>query len=163
VEGQFEQPEPRTNYARRAIGVAACLAPVALLLASLGVGLAFPRESSFGMGWAAAGLLVAGSNLYLAAVRPALYAWRHGSTEGMRNVSGVPLLGTLLVVVGGLVGFGDWRSAPAGLVALVIDTGGLPWLLVATWSDRALWDAERNALADRPRGDGSSDFTAPLT
>jgi hypothetical protein len=161
MEGQPGQPEPRTNYVRRAVGVVACFAPVALLLASLGVGLGFPRESGFGLGLATAGLVVAGFNLYLAAVRPVLYSWRHGSTEGMRNVSGLPVLGTLLVVVGGVIGFADWRSAAAGLVALVLDTCGLPWFLLATWSDRSLWDAGRNALADLPREAGASDLKPP--
>jgi hypothetical protein len=150
VAGQPGQPELRTNYARRAIGVVVCSAPVALLLASLGASRASPRESGFGIGLAALGLVVASFNLYLAAVRPALYVWRHGSTRGMRNVSGMPLLGTLLVVVGGIVGFADWRSATAGLLALVLYTGGLPWFLLATWSDRSFWDAEQNGRPDQP-------------
>lgn len=143
MEGQPEQPEPRSNYARRAVGIAACFAPVVLLLASLAVGLEWPRWSGLGIGLVAAGLLVAGLNLYLSVGRPALYAWRHGSTRGMRHVSGLPALGTFLVVAGGVVGFADWRSAAAGLVALALDTGGLPWFLLATWADRSLWDAER--------------------
>lgn len=59
----------------------------------------------------------------------------------MRNVSGFPVIGTLLVTVGGLIGFGDWRAATLGLVASAFDTGGLPWFLIATWRDRSLWDA----------------------
>jgi hypothetical protein len=129
------------NYTRRAIGAAICLAPVVLLLASVGVGLAHPRESGLGVGISVAGLLFGSCNLYLALIRPARYVWRHGSTEGLRHVSVVPLLGTLLVVTGGIIGFCDWRSAAVGIVALAIDFGGLPWFLVATWRDRSLWDA----------------------
>jgi hypothetical protein len=54
----------------------------------------------------------------------------------------MPLLGTLLVVLGGLVGLADWRSAAVGLVALVLDIGGLPWFLLATWRDRSFWGAK---------------------
>lgn len=54
------------------------------------------------------------------------YVWRHDLTEGLRNVSALPLLGTLLVVTRGVMGFCDWRSAVVGLVALAIDFGGLP-------------------------------------
>jgi hypothetical protein len=87
-----------------------------------------------------AGLLVGGINLYIAIIRPALYAWRHGSTAGLTNVSVAPLFGNLLVVAGGIVGFGDWRSAAVGLAALALDFGGLPWFLVMTWRDRSFWD-----------------------
>src|SRR5262245_12183729 len=82
VEDQNGQAHPRTNRARRAIGFAVCFTPFALLLASLGASLEFPRKSEFGIGLAAAGLLVAGFNFYVATIRPALYAWRHGSTKG---------------------------------------------------------------------------------
>jgi hypothetical protein len=58
----------------------------------------------------------------------------------MRNVSGLPLVGTLLVVLGGIAGFGDWRVGVIGLVVLALDTGGSPWFLVATWRDSGLWD-----------------------
>ncbi len=131
---------PRINYIRRTIGAAICLAPVVLLLASVVVGLAHPRESGLGVGLSLSGLLVGSCNLYLAVIRPSLYIWRHGSTEGLRNVSPLPLLGTLLVVTGEIVGFGDWRCAAVGMAALAIDFGGLPWFLVGTWNDRSLWD-----------------------
>jgi hypothetical protein len=101
----------------------------------------YPRRSGWGVGLASGGLLVGGFNFYLAVIRPLLYALRHGSSEGQRRVSGVPLLGTLLATAGGAVGFGDWRSAAIGLVTLTIDLGGLPWFLIATWRDESLWDA----------------------
>jgi hypothetical protein len=138
-----QEPEQRArwvNVLRRGIGAAVCLAPVALLLASFGVGLASPRESGVGVGLSVAGLLVGGINLYIAIIRPALYAWRHSSTAGLKNVSVAPLFGNLLVVAGGIVGFGDWRSAAVGLAALALDFGGLPWFLVMTWRDRSFWD-----------------------
>jgi hypothetical protein len=131
---------PHRNYTRRAVGAALCLAPVALVVASAVTGRYWPRTSPVGLAIVVGGLAVAGLNVYLAVIRPSLYVRRHGSTEGYRHVSGLPLVGTGLVVVGGAVGFADWRVAAVGLVVLAADLGGLPWFLVAAWSDRSLWD-----------------------
>jgi uncharacterized BrkB/YihY/UPF0761 family membrane protein len=144
MPGEPEQSGSGTNYVRRGLGIAICFVPVALLVASLGVGLAYSRQSGTGIGLAVLGLLVAGFNFYLSFVRPLLYAWRHGSFNGIKNVSGLPLLGTVLVVAAGIIGFADWRSTTVGLVALVLDTGGLPWFPLMTWSDRSMWDAEHS-------------------
>ena len=144
VEGPPKNAELRPNYHRRALGSFICLSPAVLLFASLGVGWGFPRQSGIGMGLIALGLLVAGVNLTLSFLRP----------------SGLPVVGTLLVVLGGLAGFADWRVATAGLVALVLDTGGLPWFLLATWRDRSFWDADSPTAAIQPRPSESSPATA---
>jgi hypothetical protein len=99
-----------------------------------------PHESGVGRGLVAVGLLLAVLNTFLSVIRPTVYRWRRGSMEGFRNISGFPLVGTFLVVLAGFVGFGDWRVATAGLVALAFDFGGLPWLLIATWRDHSFWD-----------------------
>lgn len=132
----------RTNYLRRGLGIVVCFAPVVLLLASLGVGLAYPRQSGIGIGLALFASLIAGLNFSLSFVRPLAYSWRHGSTKGMRNISGIPMVGTFFAAASGIIGFADRRSAAVGLAALIFDTGGLPWLLLMTWRDRSLWDAE---------------------
>jgi hypothetical protein len=141
MEDQPERPAPKFNPARRTIGAAVCLAPLALMMASAVAGRVRPRRSGTGVGLAIAGLLVATLNFHLGVIRPSVYARRHGSTDGLRNISGIPLFGTIFVVAGGLVGFGDWRAAAIGSVALALDLGGLPWFLVATWRDESLWDA----------------------
>lgn len=140
-EVQQKQPLVKTNYARRVVAIAVCFGPVGLLLVSLVAGFYYPRESALGVGLTGGGLAIAGVNLYLSFIRPALYVLRHGSKVGMRYVSGVPAIGTLLVVVGGVLGFGDWRSTAIGLAVLAADTGGLPWFLIYTWDDCSLWDA----------------------
>jgi hypothetical protein len=140
MEAPPDKPVPGYNYRRRALGIVICFFPVALLAVSASVGLVYPRESAIGIGFAVAGLLVAGLNLYLAMVRPALHFWRHRSRSDYQHISGLPLIGTLLVVVGGIIGFCDWRVAALGTLVLVLDFGGLPWFLVATWRDRWLWD-----------------------
>lgn len=133
---------PRTNYKRRIIGLAICLSPVALGATSLSIGLAYSRESKLGLGFAVAGLLLAGVNFYLSFIRPLIFAWRHRSTEQMHNASGLPLIGTVLIAAGAIVGFADRWTAIMGLLASALDTGGLPWFAFMTWHDRGLWDGE---------------------
>jgi hypothetical protein len=154
VEGEAEKPAPGYNYRRRVIGVVICFAPVALVVVSLAVGQVRPRQSGLGVALSVVGLLVGGLNMYLAAVRPAVYRWRCRSMDGYRNVSGLPGLGTLVVVAGGSIGFCDWRAAALGLLALAVDLCGLPWFLLATWRDRSFWDVpvpSSPVLPRRPR------------
>ncbi len=129
------------NYGRRGVGIVVCSGPVALMVASLAVGpcrfLGDPRS----IGLAVLGLLVGLCNVYLSIGRPWLYRRRRGSMEGYRHVSGIPLVGSLLVVAAGVVGFGLGVTAVIGLLALALDPGGLPWFLVATWRDESFWDA----------------------
>jgi hypothetical protein len=83
---------------------------------------------------------VAALNVSLGLLRPAVYRLRYGSTNGMRNFSGIPVLGTLFAIAAGVLGFGDPLTTVVGMAALACDIGGLPWFLVFTWSDRSLWD-----------------------
>jgi hypothetical protein len=80
-------------------------------------------------------------NFYLSFVRPVLFRWRYGSLEQYRFVSGVPGVGTILVVIGGLLGFGSVVTASVGLAAMLLDTGSSIWFLLATWNDSSFWDA----------------------
>jgi hypothetical protein len=80
-------------------------------------------------------------NFYLSFVRPVLFRWRSGSLEPYRHVSGFPIVGTILVVVGGLMGFGSVVTAFVGLLAISLDTGSSIWFLLATWKDSSFWDA----------------------
>ncbi len=138
----MSESTPKHNYLRRALAVAVCLSPVALLGASAGASPLLQRLSPLGISLTVSALLVACLNFYLGALRRPLYRWRHGAMQGCRNVSGLPLVGTLFVVFGGVVGFGDWRTAALGLVVLALDLCGLPWVLIATWRDTSVWDFE---------------------
>jgi hypothetical protein len=127
----------RTSHLRRGIGVLACLAPALLAGASL-VGAA-----AGGNGKSTAALvvmLVATSigalNFYLSFIRPMI----SGSRSDDRNVSGVPVVGTLLVVIGTVLGFGSVLCALLGLVVVAVDTGGSLWFLLSTWRDGSFWD-----------------------
>jgi hypothetical protein len=133
---------PRKNRLRRVGGVALCLLPVALAAACA----LWPRSPAetrvyTGLVLSGAACLVGLLNLSLALVRPRLYRRRHGSLEGYRFVSGLPIVGTFLLVAGCLTAFGSAAVGLCGLAACLLDTGGLPWFPVMTWKDSSLWDA----------------------
>lgn len=122
------------------MGIVVCFAPVLLLLASVGFWFAGRGGGYAALSTAVVGLLFGVLNSYLSFVRPWRYRRRHGSMNGYRFVSGLPLFGTLSVVLAGLLGFGELPTAVVGLLALALDTGGSPWFLVQTWRDRGMWD-----------------------
>ncbi|CAN5394180.1 hypothetical protein BH09MYX1_BH09MYX1_60280 [soil metagenome] len=63
-----------------------------------------------------------------------------GGLRGYRHVSGVPGIGSLLVVLGTVVGYGSVVCSIVGLIAVLADTGGSLWFLIATWHDGSMWD-----------------------
>lgn len=80
-------------------------------------------------------------NLDLGYVRPWRYRRRHGSpTTGYRLVSGLPLVGTLLLVAGCVTAFGSPLVGCCGLLAALVDPDGLTWIPVHTWEGGSLWD-----------------------
>jgi len=96
-----------------------------VLLASLVVGITHPLASRFaGTGFMIPAAVIALLNLV---------------TRG----SVIPILGTVLVCIGVLDGFGATGTALIGLAVFVLDTGGSGWFVLSTWHDRGLWDAER--------------------
>jgi hypothetical protein len=134
---------PRTNYLRRGVGVLICFSPIGLALGSLVYGLICENRSTSGLWLALAGLALGLLNMHLSFGRPMLYQWRHGSIQGYRHESGLPGIGTLGLVLAVSVGFGSVYTALVALAGLLVDTGGLPWFLIATWRDRSLWDGQR--------------------
>jgi hypothetical protein len=133
-----------TNWKRRSVGIVVCLAPVLLLLAS--VNAAYDRnwrEPFAFVALALGALALASINFYLSFVRPSVASRRHGMQRNGQNISGVPVIGTLLVVLGGVLGFGAIGTTLIGLLAVALDTGGAPWFLLSTWRDSSLWDVSR--------------------
>lgn len=129
------------RFARRAIGIGLCFSPAVLLITSIIVALHGHVRAPFdAVSFIVAALLLALLNFYLSFIRPWVLLRRHGSLDGIPHVSGFPILGTLLVFLGGAYGFAALGTSLLGIVALVLDTGGLPWFLVATWRDSSLWD-----------------------
>ena len=90
-------------------------------------------------------LAVVALNLFTSLVRPALYARRNsGSLHGYRNVSGVPIVGSILAAFAVLFAWGHIFVASACLLILLADTGGVVWLLVALSRDASFWSGRRN-------------------
>lgn len=143
LSNQSVEPlERRTNYVRRALGLAICLGPVVLAAVSFAVGLVRIEFGLWGLGVAVGGFLFGILNAYLTVVRPWRYRRRHGSMEGFRFQSPLPLVGTVCVVIANIIGFGELLTAALGLATLALDTGGLPWFVAMTWRDRGFWDGE---------------------
>lgn len=141
----------RVNYTRRVVGLGVAFAPSAVLVASLVWSLI--RGSAhhpYALSVMLLALIIGGINLHLSVVRPLLFVRARGSGERYRHVSGIPIVGTLAVLVGSVLGFGSAPCAAVGLVAVAIDTGGSVWFLVATWRDPSFWD-ERPERGDLHR------------
>lgn len=143
-----EEPNRRTNYLRWGCGVGVGVAPFVLPVVSLCVG---PPSSELatklsalttvpGIACVALGLLVTLVNAHLAFLPPYLYRRRHSSLDRMRNVSGIPAVGTFAVLLGCVLAFGHRPTAFIALLVLALDSGGLPWFLIATWRDASFWD-----------------------
>jgi len=138
------EQQPRRSYTRRAIGLALCFSPLILLLCSAVVALVRSERRPFAaIGFIVGALLFACLNFYLSFIRPWWLRRRHGSLDGIRHVSGLPIIGTILVLLGGVLGFGAMGTALLGLVAVTLDTGGAPWFLIATWRDSSFWDSSK--------------------
>lgn len=131
----------RINPVRRGLGVLLACVPFGLLVLSATSGGSHGDWSQLvGLVFMIAALLVATLNLHLNIVRPWRYQRRHGSMAGFKNVSHVPMFGLLFVLLGAFSGRGSLPCAVLGAVALLLDTGGIPWFVVATWRDSSLWD-----------------------
>ncbi len=83
---------------------------------------------------------IAAPNFYLSFIRPFVFHRRGGSFDEYKHVSGIPIVGTIVGVVGTVLGFGSALCSALGLVAMALDTGGSVWFLIATRRDRSLWD-----------------------
>jgi hypothetical protein len=54
-------------------------------------------------------IVIAALNFYLSAVRPLVFRRRNGSLDGYKHISRNPVIGSLVVVAGVVVGFGSGR------------------------------------------------------
>jgi hypothetical protein len=131
----------RKRYLRRGIGVLLGCSPVFLLAASIVQAVVRGDEGhAIGLAVMFGALAIGGLNFYLSFLRELVYQRRKGSLDGYVHVSVLPILGSLVVVVGAALGFGSALCAALGLLAVALDTGGSVWLLIATWKDSSFWD-----------------------
>ena len=132
----------KTNYPRRILGVLIALLPaVPLLSALIAPTQLSTRETALAFVSLVPGAACAMLNFTLSIVRPWLYRRRHGSTEGLTFVSGIPVLGTLSTCVAVYLGWGSVHCASIVLALCLVDTLSPTWFVIATWRDTSLWDA----------------------
>jgi hypothetical protein len=82
-------------------------------------------------------------NFYLSFVRYPLHRWRFGEAK-YHGVSGVPLFGTLLVMLGlPVMPHAIWPVALC-FVLLLVDTGGPLWFVKSVWRDSSFWEWRRS-------------------
>lgn len=84
------------------------------------------------------GTLIAVSNFYLSFLRIPIHRMIYPHRPDPGFVSGLPLVGVFSLL--GLV-FVEVSAviAVVVLVSLLIDTGGVQWLIVNTWKDESFW------------------------
>ncbi len=135
-------PTKKIRVGRRAIGVAIAVAP---FLASISCALystpVFPHLQNVGLGLALVALALGCINFFLSFVRPQIHQRLEKAENAHRNISGIPIVGTVLQITGVVVGFGNPLIGGIGTLAAVIDTGGAPWFVTCTWKDHSFWDS----------------------
>ena len=135
----------RTSYVRRGVGALLCAAPLLLLGSSIVRAVTSgDRHGTPGLTVILVAIGIGALNFYLSFIRGLSFRRTRGSLENYKHVSGIPLVGTVLVVVGAVLGFGSALCAGLGLLAVALDTGGSVWFLIATWKDSSLWDRPRD-------------------
>ncbi len=125
----------------RCIAVIFGAAPVVFCLASLVDGLAEGAAKPWN--WflpAVLALLIGGLNFHLSFIRPAIYQRRHQTLDGYRFISVYALVGNVLAMLAISYGYGAVGTSVVALIAVCIDTGGLPWFIYGTWRDESMWD-----------------------
>src|SRR5258708_7486170 len=107
-----ESNRRRRNYFRRAAGAALCLLPVAVPVLSLSYGLLHQKPATIpAMIFISLAALIAIFNFYLSFVRGLLFRLRHGTLEGYKFVSGIPVIGNILMLTAVAFGFGAIGTA----------------------------------------------------
>ncbi len=123
---------------KRIIAIAVFLMPVVFIVLSLlfneEVHYAWHHYLLFGFG-----LFVTGLNVHTSWVRPYVYKALHGNLEGYKFISGIPMLGSLAAFVALWHCGNSWTTIAVVISILVLDTGGIPWFIIATWRDDSLW------------------------
>jgi len=128
----------KKNWLRRGLGLLLGLLPLWLASASLAQALDDPQTEALWL--AGAALAVGAFNFALAFLRPLWLCRVRGLTK-FSHVSGAPGIGSLLVLLACVFGFGGLVTSVLALMAVLLDTGGAPWFLASTWRDSSLWDS----------------------
>jgi hypothetical protein len=139
------------NALRRFLGIVLALVPFVLVVAIGLFDLHLPRlissfagaatiASMIGYACFAMGALACCANFYLSYVRYPIHRLLFGSAQ-YRWISGLPLFGTVLLVIGFFAMLPFSYSTLLAVVLLTIDTAGPLWFVMTTWHDDSLWGA----------------------
>ncbi|MGO8764840.1 MAG: hypothetical protein ACLQSR_06855 [Limisphaerales bacterium] len=135
------QENQKLNLWRRAIGLLCGLLPLFVIVASIVYGLSHSQPRFVAFGWLIAAAIIALINMFYSFVRPfILLRILRVPNKEYKRVSGLPVIGSILVILGTLFSFGSIGTAILFLIIFLIDTGGSMWFLIATWKDSGLWD-----------------------
>lgn len=131
-----------TNHLRRGIGLLIAVTPIGLATACIfGPRLQLPYFPKLGLALVLSALALGCFNFYLAFIRPRLHERKGGTLENYKFVSVIPAVGTLLQMAGLVIGFSHSAIGSLGLLAALIDAGGIPWFVASTWKDGSFWDS----------------------
>lgn len=133
--------EIHTNALRRTFGVILCTLPLTLAAASIAAGVFSHAPLFRGISFITVAMMIAILNFYLSFGRPIINSFMNSPQVAYHYVSGLPVVGTTLVIVGLLFGFGAIGTATLAAFATALDTGGSVWFLLATWKDTTFWDS----------------------
>jgi predicted transposase YbfD/YdcC len=90
-----------------------------------------PGTASFvgGIVFAVLFALVSLLNFHLSFIRPLLHQWNGGTEADYKFVSGIPLVGSIFGLPAAVLLPSGWIVGALLLVLLLLDTGGMPWLV----------------------------------
>jgi hypothetical protein len=73
-------------------------------------------------------------------IHPLIYKLRHGSMDGYKHDSGIPLVGTLLILFYSIIKFPQAEMSIYLTIFLLADMTGPLWFVIFTWKDKSLWE-----------------------
>ena len=126
---------------KRFIGIVVAIVPFGIVLALTMTNwrILAGRLVYFGYVLFAIGGLISCVNFYLSFLRYPVHRLLGGTKEDYHWVSGFPLFGTLTIIAGlPFLPWSMWLSLLT-FVFLLIDTGGIPWFIIAVWRDDSFW------------------------
>lgn len=87
------------------------------------------------------GAVVSVVNIYTSFLRYPVHLLLGKSRDSYKYVSGLPLLGGLVLIGAWLLPQSLWLSLATALLML-LDTGSISWFVVAVWSDASFWSKD---------------------
>jgi len=70
--------------------------------------------------------------------RPLLLKYLRKNKDGVRHVSGIPVVGTVLLLMASVISFGDNVTAVLSLISVLTDASGVPWLIIQMVKNKTL-------------------------